>query len=277
MRRSAFELSDVRYDYPDLLKLLRKNGTRTAPRGEETLEMLDVVMVLDPHYPLVTGINRGISTKLISMEALQLISGLSYANRTVKAAPNMSRFLDGEVFHGAYGPRIAPQIEAAINKLKSDADSRQALMTVWNPMYDLLGIAQPRDIPCTALIQLFIRNDKLVMHTTMRSNDAWWGTPHDWGQFTQLMLTIASIMDIEAGDYYHHAVSWHLYERDFDKIDELTVPTGPQVEMGSIYTNNSLHDARIRAKLMIEMPDKVVPFNTTEDWHVKQQLAIDAC
>jgi thymidylate synthase len=124
------------------------------------------------------------------------------------------------------------------------------------------------------MIQFFLRRDKLVMHVTMRSNDAWWGTPHDWGQFSQLQLAVASILGVEAAEYYHHAISFHLYERDFKKIDGLTPPHGDPLKFESIWTGGSLHTARVRAQYLIESWSEIKPVNPTEEWHIRQQKLI---
>ena len=268
-------IEDPREGYIKLLKSLRDEGTPSSPRGDKTYELFDVVMKLDPRCVLVTGIKRNISAKLISMEGLQLISGSTFPTRTIKAAPNMARFTDGEVFHGAYGPRINPQLPGVITRLKKDRNTRQALMTVWNPLYDLNGDPQPRDVPCTALIQFFIRNDQLVMHVTMRSNDVWWGTPHDWGQFSQLQMALARVLEVDLGAYYHHAVSFHLYERDVENIDLLVEPTGePTTLLGIGKDGMTLTEMQARALSILRRED-VQDMNDSERWHVKQQALID--
>jgi hypothetical protein len=242
-----------------------------------TREVFDVVMKLDPHLAIVSGINRKLSTKLISMEALQLISCLSYPERTCVAAPNMRRYMNGGSFHGAYGVRMGMQLEAAMNRLKSDRDSRQALITIWDPVLDSFRETQPKDVPCTTILQFFIRNDKLILHVTMRSNDAWWGTPHDWGQFSQLQLAMAKVLDVEPGPYYHHAISFHLYEKDFENIEQLTLPTHslkPHDGIGRI--GMSFEEMQQCAVNLIEHPGDVTPQSYSETWHKNQQIAIDS-
>ena len=274
-----FVIEDVQIDYPALLRFLRDNGEKASPRGMETREIFDVVMQLDPHSAIVTGINRGLNLKLISMEALQLITCTAYTQRTIKAAPTMASFLNGEAFHGAYGVRIGAQLEAALARLKSDRDSRQAVITIWDPLLDAFRSVetQARDVPCTTMLQFFIRNDKLVLHVTMRSNDVWWGTPHDWGQFSQLQLAIANVLGVEAGAYYHHAVSFHMYARDFDKVDELTAPTSPLfIQDGFGVPGMSLRDMQERAHKVVQQPTAFVSLSKTDEWHLKRQVSIDA-
>lgn len=271
-----FEIENAQYDYPRLLKWIRDNGEKVSPRGQETRELFDVVMRIDPHYAIVDGINRKLSKKLISMEALQLISQTSYVERTIKALPNMANFLDGGAFHGAYGPRIGNQLVAVVEKLKKDPYTRQAVVTIWNPQLDNFNVSTPRDIPCTTMLQFFVREDKLVMHVTMRSNDAWWGTPHDWGQFSQLQLALANVLSIEAGDYYHHVVSFHLYERNIDDIDTLTKPTKDIEKFTGIGSpGNTLDELAWKAKHLLENVEFYYPLNHDEIWHKNVQMKID--
>lgn len=191
-----------------------KCGERVAPRGQETREDLDVVMIVDkPWDALLSGIGRNLNTALASLEALQLIAGTSDPALMKKVAPNTGRFIDGGQFHGAYGPRTASQMSTAIDRLRKDPDTRQAIVSVWDPLHDLF-IEGRKDYPCTIMMQFLIRNDRLVMHTTMRSNDLWWGLSYDMFMFTQLQLAVANALGIEPGPYHHHSISMHFYERD---------------------------------------------------------------
>jgi hypothetical protein len=55
----------------------------------------------------------------------------------------------------------------------------------------------------------------------MRANDAWKGFPNDVFQFTQLQCTAARCLGVGFGTYFHHATSFHLYETDLEKVDQL--------------------------------------------------------
>lgn len=266
---------DIQNDYKYLLLYLRDKGRTTSPRGMPTRECLDMVLEIDPYRPIANGINRGLSTKLISLEALQLIGGASYPDLTVKAAPNMAQFMDGGAFHGSYGQRIRNQLPAVVDRLRTDYDTRQAVMTIWDPAWDLYGDVRPRDVPCTAMLQFLVRDDKLILHTTMRSNDVWWGTPHDLGQFTQLQLAVANVLGMEAGVYLHHAVSMHLYERDIEKIDKLTAPTSPPITLCGIgYDKIPVLELQQRARDLIEDQHVLDVENLAESWHRTQQMKI---
>lgn len=210
---------NMRTGYAAICDAVLTSGDDVSPRGMKTRELLDVVIRLDdPGDALPLGTGRALNVAIGVVEALSLISGKQVPQLAVRVAPNMAQFLDGGVFHGAYGPRARPQLPHVLRKLEEDSDTRQAVVTLWDPLYDN-GAA--RDIPCTTMLQFLVRRDKLVMHTTMRSNDVWWGLAYDVFQFTQLQLAVANALGVEAGTYYHHAVSLHAYERDWEGIESL--------------------------------------------------------
>ena len=104
------------------------------------------------------------------------------------------------------------QLDYVIDKLKSDKDTRQATISIYDgkehPLYY-------RDTPCTYAIQFTIVNDRLNMCITMRSNDLWFGFCNDQYCFSKLQKMVSDELNIEPGVYYHFAHNMHLYN---DKI-----------------------------------------------------------
>lgn len=219
----TFTVPDMRDGYVTIARALQRHGTPVSPRGVPTREFIDAVIhLLDPHDSLPTDVGRAVNPAIGAVEALQLIGGLSDPALMLKVTPNFGQFMDAGIFHGAYGPRVRPQLDAALTKLKSDRDTRQAVVTLWDPLHD--NVPGMHDYPCTVMLQWMIRDDKLIAHTTMRSNDVWWGLAYDVFQFTQLQLTMCNMLGVEPGSYFHHAVSLHLYERDVESVDALHAP-----------------------------------------------------
>jgi thymidylate synthase len=208
-------------------------GDDVWPRGLCTRELLGTtIKVWDITRSLPLHIGRKCNPAIGAVEAIQLIGGFSDPDLTCKIAPNMKQFLtDGRYFHGAYGPRIRGQVQLVVSALRADRDTRQAVANIWHWQSDL-GINEA-DLPCTLTLHFLIRKNKLILHTHMRSNDVWWGLAYDVFQFTQLQLTVAHMLGIETGCYYHHTTSLHIYERDWDKVDELEVV--PQQIMPSLW------------------------------------------
>lgn len=217
------EVNDMNWDYVRVCQQVLGLGEKTAPRGQVTYEIQGATIVVsDPANCLPVDTTRGANLAIGAAEALQLIGGVSHPELMVRITRNFAQFRDGGIYHGAYGPRTRMQFAHALRRLKGDRDTRQAVVTIWDPMHDLLQDGM-RDVPCTVMFQFFIRNDQLILHTTMRSNDVWWGLAYDVFQFTQLQLTMANLLGIPAGKYFHHVNSLHVYGRNAIEVEELGI------------------------------------------------------
>ncbi|QRM89052.1 thymidylate synthase [Lacinutrix sp. WUR7] len=124
---------------------------------------------------------------------------------------------DNETIYGGYGPRLFKkdghinQVNNVIEILRKKPNSRRAVIQLFDAK-DL--IEQHKDIPCTTTLQFTVRNGKLIMMTSMRSNDAFLGLPHDIFCFTMLQEIIAVSLGIEIGSYHHAIGSLHLYKKN---------------------------------------------------------------
>ena len=122
---------------------------------------------------------------------------------------------DGTV-HGAYGSRLfafdgIDQVECVIATLRQRPFSRQAVIQV----FDHEDVVRPyKHVPCTCLLQFFIRSGRLETITYMRSNDAFTGLPHDIFAFTMIQELVSRSLDVRLGSYVHMIGSLHLYETD---------------------------------------------------------------
>lgn len=210
--------------YPRVVEHVLKNGTARAPRGELTIDAGFTVIELEsPVNALAVGTGREVSKNVAAAEAVQLIGGFSWPDLLTRAAPNTIEYMDNGGFHGAYGSRIRYQGANAASRLREDADTRRAVITLWDPWLD----NQPgkHDYPCTVALQFeFDGADRLCMNVVMRSNDAWLGLPYDLFQFAQLQLSLARSLERPPGWYRHTALSMHLYERDRPAAERLHDP-----------------------------------------------------
>lgn len=122
---------------------------------------------------------------------------------------------DGSTIHGGYGPRLFrmrrnDQVSNVIALLGKRPTSRRAVIQ----LFDSSDIAKPRkDIPCTCTLQFMIRDGRLDMLTSMRSNDAFLGLPHDVFAFTMFQELIGRSLGVRIGCYHHVVGSLHLYEK----------------------------------------------------------------
>ena len=252
----------------------------TSPRGMPTRELRHVVVQLEtPEDCTFSGVKyRGWSSQLAVAEALQLIGGFSDPDVMVAVVPRMKDFLEpsGE-FWGAYGRRTGLALDGAARKLLEDRDTRQGVVCVYDNHLDLLS-GPRKDIPCTAYMNFTVRDDELLMTTHMRSNDLWWGWCYDAFQFTQLGFTLANFLDVKMGPYTHVVDSFHLYERDLEKVQRV-LDGGPDVKHHGrpLLTGLAVQDEvewlnvqRVAHDLFYEHP--LVGSDDTEKWMVATGL-----
>lgn len=128
--------------------------------------------------------------------------------------------VDG-VLPGAYGPRLFDmhgqydQIANATDLLRKSPGSRRAVIQ----LFDASDIAARKsEIPCTTTLQFHVRDRLLHMSVMMRSNDAYFGLPHDVFCFTMLQEMMARRLGVELGHYIHHAGSMHVYDEFTDRM-----------------------------------------------------------
>lgn len=144
---------------------------------------------------------------------------------------------DKTTLNGAYGPRLMSQLDEVIERLRK-GPSRNAVITILS-VDDLRK--KTKDVPCTSTLQFLLREAKLSMVTTMRSNDIYIGFPHDVFAFTMLQEIVARELDAALDTYTHFAGSLHLYEKNYNgarrylaegvqrgTIEMPPMPTGPQ-------------------------------------------------
>lgn len=111
------------------------------------------------------------------------------------------------------------QWECVKNILKNDPSSRQAVIHIKEPRNIVDN--PTKDLNCTMTLQFILRDNKLHLITTMRSNDVWLGLPYDVFNFTCMQIQMAMELNVEIGKYYHNVGSLHLYERDLHKLEEI--------------------------------------------------------
>ncbi|MFF4937285.1 thymidylate synthase [Micromonospora sp. NPDC000729] len=191
------------------------NGRIACPRDMMTTEVVGAHLCLsNPRRRLVSVPPvRVINPAFAVAEALWILSG-SDAPWIFDFNDNLRRYADDGVLQGAYGPRIRrwggslDQLDAVVRKLTADRDSRQAVVQIYDPARDHRGY---RDVPCTLGYRFLIRQGRLEMHTTMRSQDLWLGFPYDIFATTLMQELMAGWLGVEVGEYHHYVDSLHLY------------------------------------------------------------------
>jgi len=233
---SAYEALHGQDVYGTVVKDVISFGVPREPRGRKTRDMGFTVIELEtPYHAFPYGLRPGLSMKIAVAEAVQLIGGFSNVDLLTKATARFSDFLepDGH-FHGSYGSRVRYQVANVVHKLQSDPASRQAVVTLWDPVLD--NLADKKDYPCTVMLHFEIsRRDLLCMTVVMRSNDVWLGLPYDLFQFTQLQCTVARALGLEPSRYRHVTMSMHIYDEDVAKALDCDFRTPEFVEYDGMY------------------------------------------
>lgn len=267
------ELEDLRSGYTTVAREVMSRGEVSAPRGLKTMEVLDATLVVsDAHDLLPVGTGRKINTGLAALEALQLIGGYSDPVQLGRVTANMAKYEDLGQFHGAYGPRVRPQLPAAVARLIEDDASRRAYISIWDPLRDLY-VHGMKNYPCTTALQFLIRRDRLVLQVTMRANDVWHGLATDAFVFGQLQCTVANVLGIEVGEYRHHANSLHVYEPQWGAVEELLdAPSAGPLATPDGFTAGpgdpgDVHGAMERARYVAETGEPPEGATASEEWY----------
>lgn len=230
--------------YPMVLRRVMQYGEKRAPRGQSTIDLgFTTLILLNQRGGMPLGMGRKLNPAIGAVEAVQLIAGTAATDLVLRIAPQFAQYADTHesdghdpFFWGAYGERIKMQAFVQIRKMIADPETRQAVITLWDPWLD--NVVGKKDYPCTIALQFSMRDGSLDMNVIMRSNDAWLGLPYDVFQFTQLQASMSKAMSVQPGIYRHTALSLHLYERDVaaarSLVDKYFVYPG---EMHSGYRN----------------------------------------
>lgn len=118
----------------------------------------------------------------------------------------------GYCIHKKYG---FDQWEIVKELLKNSPNTRHAVIHI-KEARNL--IENPtKDVNCTIALQFILRNNKLDLITTMRSNDVHLGLPYDLFNFTCMQIQMAMELGVEIGTYYHNAASLHMYKIDVER------------------------------------------------------------
>jgi thymidylate synthase len=246
--------------YRKSLKDLYENPDySSSPRGLQIKENIGVTLEIEnPMLSLYSNERRGSQKKYIAAELIWYFSGRNDVEFISEYASfwNSIKNQDGTA-NSAYGNLIFSkknifginQYEWAIKSLTEDADSRQAIMHFNLPEHQYDG---NKDFVCTMYGIWHIRDSRLNLTIHMRSNDAILGTPTDISFFSvlqqQALLHLKQTHpDLKLGKYTHIVDSYHIYERNFNLVEEMLQhdfkpESMPRVDANLIHQNGAASD-----------------------------------
>lgn len=246
--------------------LLADGATNVGSRGEFREKLGVSFRMTNPRARISRSQDRGKPFSALG-ELLWYLGGLDTLDFIREYIPDYANDAEDGVLPGAYGPRIHAmhgsinQLENVTRLLKEKSTSKRAVIQ----LYDAADIAvHHKEIPCTTALQFVARDGRLHMSTTMRSNDAYKGLPHDVFCFTMLQEMLATRLDLNLGDYIHYATSMHVYDGSIEAMNHyvneghqktVQMPPMPSGDAFSI-TGALLHaEGEIRAEKEIQAAD----------------------
>ncbi len=157
------------------------------------------------------------------MEFIWHMAGSNDAEWIAQFNKRMLDYADDEILRGAYGWRWAnpaSQIQDTISLLQTTPETRQAVITMWDPVHDGHR-ALTSDRPCNTHIYFRRVKGKLTMTVCNRSNDLIWGMLGvNAVVFTMLHELIAHAVGMPQGVYRVFTNNLHVY-KDLPRYDEI--------------------------------------------------------
>ncbi|APT95509.1 thymidylate synthase [Corynebacterium stationis] len=108
------------------------------------------------------------------------------------------------------------QIQAVMDQLKNNPDSRRILVSAWN-VSELDKMAL---MPCHLLFQLYVAEGKLSMQVYQRSADMFLGVPFNIASYAALTHMFAQQADLEVGELIWTGGDVHIYNNHVEQVKE---------------------------------------------------------
>ena len=226
MRLSAF-LKDyllaqctVMEQYLDLLRRILDEGAAKGDRtGTGTISVFGHQMRFDlsEGFPAVT--TKNVHWPSVIHELLWFLSGDT--NIAYLKENNVRIWNEWADENGDLGPvygkqwrfwesndgRVIDQIEAAIDLIKNNPQSRRIIVSAWN-VGELEEMAL---MPCHAFFQFYVNDGRLSCNLYQRSADAFLGVPFNISSYSLLTCMIAQVCGLDPGEFVWTGGDCHLY------------------------------------------------------------------
>lgn len=126
--------------------------------------------------------------------------------------------------HGDLGPVYGAQwrnfngvdqLQYVLDEIKNNPNSRRMILSAWNPA-EIKHMALP---PCHTLIQFYVNQNKLSLQLYQRSADIFLGVPFNIASYALLLMMVAQVSNLEAGEFVHTLGDAHIYSNHFEQIE----------------------------------------------------------
>ena len=212
--------------YLDLLRHIRANGVVKRDRtgvGTQSVFGYQMRFNLEDGFPLLT--TKKVHLKSIIYELLWFISGST--NIGYLKEHGVSIWDEWADENGDLGPvyghqwRSWPdydggtidQIQQVVDQLKNNPNSRRMIVSAWN-VAEVNKMALP---PCHSLFQFYVADGRLSLQLYQRSADTFLGVPFNIASYALLLMMMAQVTGLKAGDFVHTTGDTHLYLNHLDQ------------------------------------------------------------
>jgi thymidylate synthase len=213
--------------YHSLLKHILNTGTQKTDRtGTGTTSVFGYQMRfnLNDGFPLVT--TKKVHLKSIIHELLWFINGDTnikylkdngvgiwdeWANENGDLGP-----VYGKQWRSWATPdgKVIDQLKEVIETLKKSPDSRRIIVSAWN----VGELSQMALMPCHALFQFYVADNKLSCQLYQRSADVFLGVPFNIASYALLTMMIAQVCDLGLGDFIWTGGDTHIYSNHYEQV-----------------------------------------------------------
>lgn len=206
--------------YLDLLNRILTEGTKKEDRtGTGTISVFGNQMRfnLDDGFPLLT--TKKLHLKSIIHELLWFLDGntnVKYLQENGVRIWNEWADENGELgpVYGHqwrswpdYNGGTIDQIQNIVDQLKNNPDSRRMIVSAWN-VAEVEKMALP---PCHTMFQFYVADGRLSLQLYQRSADTFLGVPFNIASYALLLMMMAQVSRLKAGDFVHTTGDTHLY------------------------------------------------------------------
>lgn len=212
--------------YLDLLNRIMTEGTKKTDRtGTGTLSVFGHQMRfnMEDGFPLLT--TKKLHLKSIIYELLWFLKGdtnVKYLQEHGVRIWNEWADENGDLgpVYGHqwrswpdYNGGTIDQISNVIDLIKHHPDSRRMMVSAWNPA-EVDQMALP---PCHCLFQFYVADGRLSLQLYQRSADTFLGVPFNIASYALLLMMMAQVTGLKAGDFIHTTGDTHLYLNHLDQ------------------------------------------------------------
>ena len=215
--------------YLDLLRRIKAEGVKKADRtGTGTISVFGHQMRfnLEDGFPIVT--TKKVHLKSIIHELLWFLAGdtnVKYLqDNGVRIWNEWADPETGDLGHiYGYQWRKWPdykgghidQIANAVEMIKNNPDSRRIIVNAWN-VADIDNMNLP---PCHMFFQFYVANGRLSLQLYQRSGDSFLGIPFNISSYALLLMMMAQVTGLKAGDFVHTIGDAHIYTNHLEQVD----------------------------------------------------------